>query len=109
MITEELWNLREQRLSMGSMDLGALEKGDLNDSQGVVLVVVDVSQNTFNSAVVWALRNVARKGDVLRIVGVLTHILNPRKFNQQPKAYRVLWYRIAVYHSCTAQENAYSS
>lgn len=76
-ITEELWNLREQRLSMGSMDLGALEKGDLNDSQGVVLVVVDVSQNTFNSAVVWALRNVARKGDVLRIVGVLTHILNP--------------------------------
>ncbi|CAK9255798.1 unnamed protein product [Sphagnum jensenii] len=44
---------------------------------GVVLVVLDVNKEVSSNALNWALGHVARKGDALRLVGVLTHILNP--------------------------------
>ncbi|CAM6044874.1 unnamed protein product [Sphagnum compactum] len=46
-------------------------------AQGVVLVVLDVNKEVSSNALNWALGHVARKGDALRLVGVLTHILNP--------------------------------
>ncbi len=48
-------------------------------AQGVVLVVLDVNKEVSSNALNWALGHVARKGDALRLVGVLTHILNPSK------------------------------
>lgn len=47
--------------------------------QGVVLVVLDVNKDICTHALNWALGHVARKGDVLRLVGVLSHVLNPSK------------------------------
>lgn len=45
--------------------------------QGVVLVVLDVNKEISTQALNWALSHVARKGDALRLVGVLSHVLNP--------------------------------
>jgi 3-dehydroquinate synthase class II len=45
--------------------------------QGVVLVVLDVNKDICMQALNWALGHVARKGDALRLVGVLSHVLNP--------------------------------
>lgn len=50
------------------------------ESQGVVLVVLDLTMAICNAALQWALDTVVRKGDILRVVGVLTHVLNPCKF-----------------------------
>lgn len=47
--------------------------------QGVVLVVVDVNKDICMQALNWALGHVARKGDAIRLVGVLSHVLNPSK------------------------------
>jgi hypothetical protein len=47
--------------------------------QGVVLVVLDVNKEISTQALNWALSHVARKGDALRLVGVLSHVLNPSK------------------------------
>lgn len=47
--------------------------------QGVVLVVLDVNKEICMQALNWALGHVARKGDALRVVGVLSHVLNPSK------------------------------
>ena len=49
------------------------------EAQGVVLVVMDLTMGVSNAALQWAMDNVVHKGDMLRLVGVLTHVLNPSK------------------------------
>lgn len=51
-------------------------------SQGVVLVVMDLSKDTSSSAVSWALGNATRSGDLLRLVGIITHVPNPSKLKR---------------------------
>jgi hypothetical protein len=48
-------------------------------TQGVVLVVIDLSKEVSSSAVTWALENAVRNGDLLRLVGIITHVQNPSK------------------------------
>lgn len=48
-------------------------------SQGVVLVVMDITKEVSSSAVSWALGNATRSGDLLRLVGIITHVSNPSK------------------------------
>lgn len=55
-------------------------------SQGVVLVVMDLSKDVTNSAVSWALGNVTRHGDLLRLVGIITHVPNPSKWGKNDNA-----------------------
>lgn len=52
-------------------------------SQGVVLVVMDLSKDVSSSTVSWALGNVSRHGDLLRLVGIITHVPNPSKLRKQ--------------------------
>lgn len=47
---------------------------------GAVLVVLDVNKLIDPGALYWALGNVVRKGDFLKIVGILTQLANPSKF-----------------------------
>lgn len=47
--------------------------------QGVVLVVLDVNKEFCTQGLNWALGHVTRKGDALRLVGVLSHVRNPSK------------------------------
>ncbi|KAG0611650.1 hypothetical protein M758_7G155300 [Ceratodon purpureus] len=47
------------------------------EPQGVVLVVLDLTMAIDNAPLQWALESVVRKGDILRVIGLLTHVLNP--------------------------------
>lgn len=47
--------------------------------QGSVLVVLDVNKGVTPGALYWALANVVRKGDNLKILGIITHIGNASK------------------------------
>jgi hypothetical protein len=40
-------------------------------------VVLDVNKDISTSALQWALGHVVRKGDTLRVIGIISHILNP--------------------------------
>jgi hypothetical protein len=51
-------------------------------AQGVVLVVLDLTMALSSAALQWALDSVVRKGDILRVIGVLTHVLNPCKLSK---------------------------
>lgn len=51
--------------------------------QGSVLVVLDVNKDIEPSALHWALGNVVRKGDNLKIVGIITYLMNPSKFSSR--------------------------
>lgn len=54
--------------------------------QGSVLVVLDVNKPAVApAAVYWALGNVVRKGDHLKILGIITHLPNPSKFQKLPE------------------------
>ena len=55
-------------------------------TQGVVLVVIDLSKEVSSSAVTWALENAVRNGDLLRLVGIITHVQNPSKSSNQRRA-----------------------
>ena len=48
-------------------------------TQGVVLVVIDLSKDVSTSTVTWALENAVRQGDLLRLVGIITHVQNQSK------------------------------
>lgn len=45
--------------------------------QGSVLVILDVTKETGTAPVYWALGNVVRRGDNIKIVGIVTHVCNP--------------------------------
>ena len=51
--------------------------------QGVVLVVLDVNKDISTQALSWALGHVVRRGDALRLVGVLSHVLNPMGYKNR--------------------------
>jgi len=55
----------------------SMEASEVQQPQGVVLVILDVNKEISTHALNWALGHVARKGDALRLVGILTHVLNP--------------------------------
>ncbi|KAG0613602.1 hypothetical protein M758_6G114900 [Ceratodon purpureus] len=63
--------------AVGSMPLQQQEPQQQAMPQGVVLVVLDVNKDICTQALNWALGHVVRKGDALRLVGVLSHVLNP--------------------------------
>lgn len=48
-------------------------------TQGVVLVVLEVNKDISTRALNWAFHHVVRRGDTLRLVGILSHVLNPSK------------------------------
>ena len=47
--------------------------------QGSVLVVLDVNKAVAPGALYWTLANIVRKGDNLKILGIITHIVNASK------------------------------
>lgn len=57
----------------------SMEASEVQQPQGVVLVILDVNKEISTHALNWALGHVARKGDALRLVGILSHVLNPSK------------------------------
>lgn len=57
------------------------------EPQGVVLAIMDVNNAICAHALNWALGHVARKGDALKIVGILTHIVNPSKLPPVPPSH----------------------
>jgi hypothetical protein len=60
-------------------------------------VVLDVNKDISTSALQWALGHVVRKGDTLRVIGIISHILNPCKFlHIQPRSWQHQATRIAV-------------
>lgn len=65
--------------AVGSMPSQQQEPQQQAMPQGVVLVVLDVNKDICTQALNWALGHVVRKGDALRLVGVLSHVLNPSK------------------------------
>ncbi len=48
-------------------------------SQGSVLVVINATKDISRAPVYWAIGNVVRKGDALKILGIITHVTNPCK------------------------------
>lgn len=56
--------------------------GELNCSEdpNPVLIVVDANKEMNTNALDWALSYVVQKGDSVKLLGVLHHILNPSKF-----------------------------
>ncbi|XP_073387629.1 uncharacterized protein [Physcomitrium patens] len=48
--------------------------------QGSVLVVLDVNKGVAPAALYWALANVVRKGDKLKLLGIITHVSNAMGF-----------------------------
>lgn len=56
-------------------------------SQNVVLVVMDLSKDVSSCAINWALSNVARNGDILRLLGIITHVQNSSKFKYPKSIY----------------------
>ena len=78
---------RERERAMASMEAAtatagpevSMEASEVQQPQGVVLVILDVNKEISTHALNWALGHVARKGDALRLVGILTHVLNPSK------------------------------
>lgn len=68
-------------------------------SQGVVLVVIDLSREVSSSAVNWALENAVRHGDLLRLVGIITHVQN------QSKSRNRRWDVIYVFRYCRGRDN----
>jgi hypothetical protein len=48
-------------------------------SQGSVLVVINATKDILPAPVYWAIGNVVRKGDALKILGIITHVTNPCK------------------------------
>lgn len=48
--------------------------------QGSVLVVLDVNKGVTPAAIYWTLADVARRGDSVKILGIITHIANTSKF-----------------------------
>ncbi|CAM6027924.1 unnamed protein product [Sphagnum balticum] len=46
-------------------------------SQGSVLVVINATKDISPAPVYWAIGNVVRKGDALKILGIITHVTNP--------------------------------
>lgn len=52
-------------------------------SQNVVLVVMDLSKDVSSCAINWALSNVARNGDILRLLGIITHVQNSMGFKSR--------------------------
>lgn len=63
--------------------------------QGVVLVILDVNKDISTNALNWALGHVARKGDTLRLVGILSHVLNPSKF-EVPETLFIIFLKHAI-------------
>lgn len=59
------------------------------EPQGVVLAILDVNNTISAQSLTWALGHVARKGDALKIVGILTHIVNPSKLPAVPPATQI--------------------
>jgi hypothetical protein len=53
-------------------------------SQGAVLVALDVTKDIATAAVYWALSNVVRRGDNLKICGIITHVSNPSTSDYLP-------------------------
>lgn len=47
--------------------------------QGSVLVVLDVNKSVNAAVLYWALANVVRKDDTVKILGIVTHIPNASK------------------------------
>jgi glycerol-3-phosphate acyltransferase PlsY len=47
--------------------------------QGAVLVVLDVNKGASPAALYWALTHVVRKGDTVKILGIITHIASASK------------------------------
>lgn len=45
-----------------------------------VLIVVDANKEISTNALDWAVSYVVQKGDFVKLLGVLQHILNPSKF-----------------------------
>ena len=50
-----------------------------DSSRPVVLVVLEVNKDICTLALNWAFHHVVRRGDTLRLVGILSHVLNPSK------------------------------
>ncbi len=70
----------------GNSDV-VMHNAEVAQTQGVVLVVLDVNKDISTSALQWALGHVVRKGDTLRVIGIISHILNPCKFlHIQPRS-----------------------
>lgn len=70
----------------GNSDV-VMHNAEVAQTQGVVLVVLDVNKDISTSALQWAFGHVVRKGDTLRVIGIISHILNPRKFlHIQPRS-----------------------
>jgi hypothetical protein len=58
---------------------GARLVAQAEPTQGVVLVVLEVNKEICTHALNWAFHQVVRRGDTLRLVGILSHVLNPSK------------------------------
>lgn len=69
-------------------------------SQGVVLVVIDLSKEVSSSAVTWALENAVRNGDLLRLVGIITHVQNPSKSRNQRRSKVSVVFAHTVFMDC---------
>lgn len=76
MAMENLIALQSQGLRSMGEPAGPLPNGV---QHGSVLVVVDVNKTVSPAAVHWALGNVVRKGEHLKILGIITHLPNPSK------------------------------
>lgn len=48
--------------------------------RSVVLVVMDVNKELSTHALDWALASLIQKGDTVKLLGILHHILNPSKY-----------------------------
>ena len=55
-------------------------------TQGVVLVVLEVNKDICTRALNWAFDHVVRRGDTIRLVGILSHVLNPSELLNLPSS-----------------------
>lgn len=55
--------------------------------QGSVLVVLDANKAISPAAIYWALANVVRRGDSVKILGIITYVANNSKFSHYLHGY----------------------
>jgi hypothetical protein len=65
--------------SSSTADAVEESEGGLAPEGSVVLVVMDVNKILNMTAFNWALLHVIQRGDTVRLLGVLHHIINPSK------------------------------
>lgn len=70
-------------------------------SQGAVLVALDVTKDIATAAVYWALSNVVRRGDNLKICGIITHVSNPSTSDYLPSFFSFQAHRSISTRTCS--------